>query len=248
MTSSARPRPVRRLLVFGKLPEPGRTKTRLAPSLGAAGAADLYGAFLQDTLALARAVPGAEVELWIAPPPRAGKASTAPREATVAPPAALAGTGVPVRRQVGADLGARLAAAFATSFAEGADHVLIVGSDHPTLPGAYLSRGFRALRSAQLVIGPTSDGGYYAVGLKRLAWPGAAALFRDIPWSTPEVLRLTRRRAESLDLCRAELPIWYDVDEPADLELLGRDVAPGTATRKVLERLGRTGEPGADRR
>jgi len=219
----ARRAATRRLLLFGRLPEPGRVKTRLIPALGARGAAELYGAFLDDLLSWTPDI--APTELWA---PGGERARTALGE--------RCGRAT-VRLQPAGDLGGRLAAAFDTAFRDGADHVVALGSDHPTLPPAYLERAFAALHGAHLVLGPTSDGGYYALGLRRLCWPRARGLFEGAPWSTPGLLEWTRGRAEALDLCHVELPRWYDVDEPGDLERLARDATPGSATERVWRSL-----------
>jgi glycosyltransferase A (GT-A) superfamily protein (DUF2064 family) len=112
-----------------------------------------------------------------------------------------------------------------------------VGGDHPTLPPDHLVRAFDALGSSDVVLGPTPDGGYYAVGLRSGAWPEAGEIFGDIPWSTPEVLERTAERARRLGLGVARLPPWYDVDEPEELERLERDVEEGSATARALARL-----------
>lgn len=216
----------RRLLLFGKIPAPGRVKTRLAPLLGAAGAAALYRAFLDDAVAMALRVGGASVELWLEPPAPGETERLARRYG-----------GIPVRWQRGQELGARLAAAFDGAFREGVERAVAVGSDHPTLPVRFLEEAFEGLAAAELVLGPSRDGGYYAIGLPRRAWPRASALFRAIPWSTAEVEARTRARAAELGLRAAELPGWYDVDGPEDLELLKRDVRPGSRTARVLARL-----------
>lgn len=232
MTGAAPSGSRRRLLVFGKPPTPGQAKTRLAPLLGEEGAARLYRAFLADVLAAVRQVDVEERELWM---PEEGGAGEAVR---------LEGddlTGFARRRQPEGDLGARLRSAFDGAFREGADHVLVVGSDHPTLPADLLDRGLAALGSAQMVVGPTADGGYYAVGLARTAWPEATGLFEDIPWSTPRVLEASLRRARRLGLSFVELPEWYDVDEPADLARLSGDLEEDSATARCLERLRRAG-------
>lgn len=217
--------------MFARLPEAGRTKTRLAPRLGADGAAALYRAFLSDAVATGRRVGGVRLELWVDPSPGAlGRLAARYPDLRVRP-------------QAGPDLGARMSDAFRRCFTEGADRVVLVGSDHPTLPPAYLERAFHRLRSAHLVLGPTADGGYYAVGLRRHAWPAAAGLFEGIPWSTRTVLAETRRRADALDLCRVELPAWYDVDEPEDLPRLRRDAPAGSATARALAELAGPSSP-----
>lgn len=217
--------PQRRLILFAKVPEPGRAKTRLAPGLGEEGAARLYQAFLDDAIALCGRVEGASLELWAS-----GDAGVREYFAGRYPD-------LLVRLQSGRGLGERLSGAFESSFAAGADHVVITGSDHPTLPSSYLDRAFSALIDVQLVIGPSADGGYYAIGLARHAWPEAASLFIGVPWSTPAVLETTRRTARRLGLGHVELPEWYDVDDPSVLRRLRREADPASHTGRMLARL-----------
>lgn len=222
-----------RLILFAKAPVPGRAKTRLVPALGAEGAARLYRAFLADTAEVVRRVRGVdERELWV---PDGSDSEEA---------IAAAGEGFAVRRQRGEGLGDRLAHAFGRAFEEGSERALVVGSDHPTLPAAYLERGLAALEGADLALGPSDDGGYYAVGLRRDAWPRARSLFEDVPWSTPRVLAETRRRARAAGLRRTELPEWYDVDEPGELDRLREDVDPESRTAAALAGSGPAGGNG----
>lgn len=220
--------------MFGRAPEPGRAKTRLIPALGASGAATLYAAFLDDVIGWAPSV--APVELW------------APDDAGAIGTLRARYPGVAVRPQPAGGLGVRLSGAFDSAFREGMDYAVALGSDHPTLPPAYIERGFLALHAAHLVLGPTRDGGYYALGLRRLAWPRARALFDGAPWSTPRLLDWTRARAGELDLCHVELPGWYDVDEPGDLDRLVADLRPGSATLRAWRALepGRAPVPAVD--
>lgn len=213
-----------RLLVFARPPVRGATKTRLAPALGEEGAARLYRAFLDDTVRLARASGADEVELWLA-----GAEEEA--DAGARHPA------VPVRRQSGEGLGARLRRAFEAAFREGAARAAALGTDHPTLPPERIDEAFAGLDDADVVLGPTPDGGYYLLALQRSAWPAAAALFREIPWSTSRVAETTRERARQAGLVLDEIGVWYDVDEPHDLERLRRDTAPDSATSRALDRL-----------
>jgi len=216
---------MRQLLLFAKLPEAGRAKTRLIPDLGAEGAAQLYAAFLDDSIDLAGRIESAELRLWIQRSPGADRAFR-----TRYPHLSR-------RWQVEGHLGERMAAAFDAAFAEGADTALLFGSDHPTLPAEYLALGFEKLEESSVVIGPSEDGGYYAVGLQRRVWPEAARLFEGIPWSTADVLRLTRNRAMERELALWELPVWYDVDEPAQLSRLQADVSQASRTGQTLKRL-----------
>lgn len=225
MNAAASPPPPR-VMVFGKLPRPGRVKTRLAPVLGEAGAARLYDAFLEDVLELCRAA-GTHPELWV--PRRSDAGEVLPdRHPDVA-----------LRWQPQGDLGDRLRAAFEAAFREDDGRALVVGSDHPTLPPGHVEEALRALEEADACLGPTADGGYWAVGLRRRAWPRAARLFDDVPWSTPDVLETTLARAAEAGVEVRLASAWYDVDEPEDLERLRRDVPPDSATADELARLGR---------
>jgi len=138
--------------------------------------------------------------------------------------------------QRGADLGARMAHLAAELLADGHRAALLIGSDLPTLPAAHLTEASRALApgAADLVLGPAEDGGYYLIGLAR----PAPALFEGIAWSTAGVLEATRARARGLGLREHLLPPWYDVDTPADLDRLRRDLGtPGAGawrTRRWL--------------
>lgn len=222
-------------------------KTRLEPLLGPHAAAVLYEAFLEDTVEIACGVPDATVELWLEPgavaDPGAPPSPGGPEDAGHGPGGALATLRsrhprVRIRRQAGEGLGERLRGALGTAFREGSRLALALGTDHPTLPPHHLLRGLELLERVDVVAGPARDGGYYAIGVRREAWPAAGGLFSGIPWSTGRVLRATRRRAAGLDLGWAELPPWYDVDEPRHLRLLAADLRPGSRTAAALTRLG----------
>jgi len=219
-----------RLLLFGRLPEPGRTKTRLEPALGKEGAARLYQAFLDDLTASHRWVH--ERELWIPDRPDAKRLLSARYP------------GCRVRIKAVGDLGVRVSSAFEAAFSESVDYAVALGSDHPTLPAGYVRTAFEALREVPLVFGPVEDGGYYVIGLGRSGWPRARGLFEGSPWSRPELLGWSRARARDLDLGHVELPTWYDVDRPSDLSRLKADVAPGSTTAEVLSELGCQQLPG----
>ena len=196
-----------RLAVFimAKTPRPGEVKTRLCPPLSAAQAAELYRCFLLDKIEQVRALK--EVTPAIAYVP----AEARPTFQTLAPGFALVA-------QRGDDLGARLANSFEEFLKNGFTAALAIDSDTPTLPIAFLEQALVLIwnPSVDLVLGPSEDGGYYLIGLRALH----RELFEGIPWSTSQVLLETIRRAEERGLRIAQLPPWYDVDTPDDLERL----------------------------
>jgi rSAM/selenodomain-associated transferase 1 len=185
-------------------------KTRLHPAVGAAAATLLYRCFVLDTLEAAARRPGLTPVAAFSPP-TAGRAM-----------AALAPGGLSCVPQRGDDLGARMANLVEDLLAAGHSAALLTGTDLPALPGAYLDEAARTLMEgvADLVLGPAEDGGYYLIGLTR----PAPALFSGIAWSTADVLEATRARADALGLRVRLLPSWHDVDTPADLARLRRQL------------------------
>ena len=223
--------------IICKTPTVGTSKTRLAPVLGAEGAAELAAAFLRDVAAAIEAVPACAM--------RRGYAVYAPEgsEAGLRPllPASF---GLVCRR--GATLESVLLGATQELLLAGHDCVILVNGDSPTLPPITISAAMAALRRSgdRAVFGPACDGGYYLIGLK----VAHAELFRDIPWSTTETLAVTLERAREIGLEVALLPMWYDIDDEETLRLLMSDIegrplpfdhgdlqaGPARATRRFL--------------
>jgi glycosyltransferase A (GT-A) superfamily protein (DUF2064 family) len=106
--------------------------------------------------------------------------------------------------------------------------VLIIGSDVPTLPESVLNAAIDGVRDAEMVVGPTLDGGYYLIGFARQAWSRAQPLFDDIAWSTDAVFRATVDKATAADLEMRVLPGWYDVDTIDELRQAIVDAQPET--------------------
>lgn len=205
--------------LMAKWPEPGRVKTRLVPPLTPLAAAQLYAAFVTD---LTRALDPIRAEKTILV---AGAPADLDLDRPRAPHALAAALPAdwprwpewPVRTQRGADLGARLAAAFA-DLDVGRRPVVLVGADHPDLPAGEVATALAALGDgdADLVLGPTVDGGYYLIGLAR----PVPEILSAMPWSSPDLLRVTLDRAVTLGLRVTATRPWYDVDRPADLAFL----------------------------
>jgi rSAM/selenodomain-associated transferase 1 len=215
----------RALVIVGKAPRAGQSKTRLVPPLSPSDAAELSGAFLRDTAELGLAL-GWECVTVVHP------AAGGERELL----ARLLPAGVRCIAQTGTGLGDALRGAFARHFSEGFRQVVLVNSDSPTLPRRLLDEACAALAKYDVVLGPSADGGYYLLGL-RDPRPG---LFDNIAWSTPRVLEQTLARAAGSTV--ALVDEWFDVDEPADLVRLQADLRAQPAdvaphTRKVLEGL-----------
>jgi rSAM/selenodomain-associated transferase 2/rSAM/selenodomain-associated transferase 1 len=197
-------RPAEALNIFSRYPEPGQTKTRLMPALGAVGAAELQAAMTRHTLSAARTLQNARPELATRVYYAGGDAGKM---------AARFGDDWDYQPQAAGDLGARMAAAFADRFADGARRVGAIGIDCPGVTDETLHHAFDALKLHDLVLGPASDGGYYLIGLSR----PADDLFDGVDWGTGAVLQQTLDIAQQLGLSVALLDELHDVDEPTDL-------------------------------
>jgi rSAM/selenodomain-associated transferase 1 len=201
------------LAMMIKAPRAGKSKTRLAPPLTPQEAAAISTCFLRDTAAnIAQTV-----DACGAASPAAGIAVYTP----VGMEDAFAGLlpeGFCLLAQRGEPFGDRLVHAAEDLLALGYGAVCLIDSDSPTLPGESLRLAVGALARPgdRLVLGPSEDGGYYLIGLKRVH----RRLFEDIDWSTDKVTPQTLARAAELGLEVVELPTWYDVDDAATLRML----------------------------
>ncbi len=190
------------LLLFGRLPRPGRVKTRLADQVGDEQAAIFYRLCAEHLIQQCQALPdgwerffcyadaedGAEVQRWVGP-----------QFCTLA--------------QVGEDLGQRLAHALAFVFRRGAEKAVVMATDVPDLSAQIMVEAMHCLDQHDVVLGPCSDGGYYLLGAKRLH----RELFAGIPWSTDQVLDATLSIIRNLGLSVAILPVLGDIDTAEDL-------------------------------
>ncbi len=210
-----------RLILFGKVPRPGRVKTRLVPCLTNEQAASLYAAFLHDVAARAR--PGvAEVELHVAPPlDRVVIRAHVPE-------------GMRIREQRGAGLGERMANAFEDAFRERANGLVVLrNTDSPLLPPAREMEAFGALAAgAEIVLGPDRGGGYYLVGLCR----PRPELFSGPETAIPANFENTLMKARALADQVCVLATEPDVDEPSDLMDLIAQVQTDESARRLAPR------------
>ncbi len=217
--------PANALLIFAKVPQPGRVKTRLLGTVSPQKAAEIHRASLEDTIELAARVPGCRKELFVAGSPR----EVARLAASLRLPPDWQ-----VSVQRGRDLGARLHQAFASLFSAGCRKVVVIGTDTPWMGATRITQALRCLDTAQVVLGPTSDGGYYLVGARCLV----PVMFRGIPWSTPQVLQRTQGALQKARVRFRLLPRDFDLDRPQDLaratQLLQGDQERAPALSRML--------------
>lgn len=204
--------------VFAKPPVPGQVKTRIGACTGHDTAARIAAALLSDTVRLVRSVDALRPVLST-PEPTSDHGLVA---------------AVAVQDQGGGDLGARLERTLRAGLATSAKAIAI-GADAPHVPREHLAQALVALDAHDAVLGPTSDGGFYLLGLR---WC-PDGLLADLPWSAPTTAHATRTRLVERGLTVAALPPWWDVDELADLRRFVAEVEVGAApaTHAVLATL-----------
>jgi uncharacterized protein len=215
------------IAVMAKASRPGGAKTRLVPPLNFEEAAAFNTAFLQDVATNIEAA--ARTYAWsdglIEPYLASGSPGAEEFFRSILPK-------VPLIEAWHANFGDCLFAAIETLFARGHSGAVVLNSDSPTLPTALLVETAEVLARPgdRAVLGPSSDGGYYLLGLKK----PHRRLFEDVAWSTATVARQTLERTAEIDLDVHILPGWYDVDDGASLRALTAELSDGCNSTRGL--------------
>jgi len=192
------------ICIFAKPPVPAEVKTRLIPALGETGAAELAAAMLRDTWEVAASLPGGRPILATT---RRGNFPIAVADCDLW----LQGDG---------DLGRRLEQIL-TRGLEQAGSAIALGADSPGLTGIHLKAALEGLENHDAVLGPSLDGGFYLLGLRRCP-PG---LLASLPWSRPDTCQAVVTRLRQHGFSILELELLFDVDVPGDLRTLGSHLA-----------------------
>jgi len=213
---------VNHLGLFAKYWEPGRVKTRLAATLGNQLACELYEIFLFHLLDSVAAVSEYTTVVY-SPRDREADFRTAITANWMFEP------------QTEGDLGDRMRNFFAGQFssdvsAEQKTKVVVIGADCPQLSVAEIQTAFDELDNHDVVIGPSTDGGYYLLGMQG----GLAEVFDDIDWSTSKVLPQTTQRLDQQNKSYALLPAKTDVDDEAALRQMLVDLTSQTGEEIAL--------------
>ncbi len=193
------------IIIMLKYPQPGMVKTRLGKELGAKRAAELYRFFVACELVTVQSL---HVPILLSCHPQ--RPLSAYRD--------WLGGEYRYISQGDGDLGVKMSTSFETAFDQGLSRAILIGSDIPHLPAAYIQSALSRLQDHDAVIGPALDGGYYLLGLHCRSFH--PKIFEEIPWSTSQVLALTQKRLGDHDLKTFLLPNLRDIDTLEDLESL----------------------------
>lgn len=201
---------IQALAIFCKIPERGFVKTRLAASVGDQKALEIYLELLKITDQETKPFSSSRHLFLLS----ALEDSIEKMRSTLQQQDLFIDPKINFAVQQGENLGLRMFAAFKNLF-KNHRSVVLIGCDLPDLTSALISKAFDALQSNDLVIGPSCDGGYYLIGLKK----EMPDLFKEISWSSEKVLKQTLERAERLSLKVQLLEKLRDIDTLDDLHL-----------------------------
>jgi rSAM/selenodomain-associated transferase 1 len=197
--------------IFCKTPAAGFSKTRLSPPLKPEDCSAISACFIRDLASTIHSLGGNVAPYAIYTP-----AGTEPALRALLPPSFR------LMLQCDGGFGTRLSYAVSSLLRAGHAGAILVNADSPTLPAPILRAAVDALlKEDAVVLSPSFDGGYTLVGLSR----PHPEVFADIPWSTPQVHRLTMQRAAEIEVPVINIPGWYDVDDNQTLQMLHAELA-----------------------
>ena len=223
--STLSPSPDCHLLIFGRYPVPGTTKTRLIPALGSVGAAECQRILTEKTVITARlfSVEHHSVEHHSGEH-HSGEHQSGEHQSVTLLFHHFGGTPRQLRNWIGkkiefyvqipGTLGDKMYDAIYSSFQREARKVVLIGTDLPALTPLHLSTAFEALNDHEIVLGPAEDGGYWLVGMRH-----PLDIFKNIPWGTETVLSRTIESARKLKIKPFLLASLNDLDRPDDFDM-----------------------------
>jgi len=212
------------LILFAREPQLGAVKTRLEEKLPARDVLQLYKAFLQDVIAMAKKVRCHKKMIYYD-----SKKRTIPFLSQFSNEFELI-------RQEGGDLGLRMHHAFSDCIHSGVKKVVIIGTDCLSISSAEVEQAFLSLDLYDCVFGPCRDGGYYLVGLKK----PSKAIFTHIEWGGSDVLNETLKHSLKHKKSAYLLKRKRDIDTYSDLKIFNKssvNLSMTSHTRKVLKQL-----------
>ena len=189
------------LLFFIKPPIPGQVKTRFQPELSAEESLLFYKTLVIDQLKCIKQDNNYDFNIFYSPPNPDNLLQK------------WLGNDLALHAQSGTDLGERMNHAFEWAFKQGYNKAVLVGSDIPFITSATIKQAFLKLDQYDVIIGPSTDGGYYLMGLKK----SDVDLFKNKSWSTERVFAQTMDVINQKKLTVYKLEKKYDIDTYEDL-------------------------------
>lgn len=197
--------------IFFRIPEFGRVKKRLANEVGEDAALKAYESMLKATIKNVSGLKDIEIYGFYDGEITYENYYLHPDNASIY----NLKNEIPLIPQKGYDLGKRMYNAFQLLFDFGYQKISLIGSDSPDIPISFIEIAFQKLDYYDIVIGPSEDGGYYLIGMKK----PYEEIFKNIIWGRDTVLEDTISNAVNAGISYFLLPEWYDID---DIDRLNR--------------------------
>ena len=191
------------LIIFAKNPELGKTKTRIGKKLGDEVALAIYYKLIHQTQEITKDLKVSKVVYY---------------SDFIDMEDSWDNSIYNKKKQVNDDLGVRMHISCKGELENGANKVVLIGTDIYSLTGEIIENAFRKLDSSDIVLGPAKDGGYYLIGMKQ---PNPE-VFNLNEWSHSKVFQETIDIIDKLGLKYSTVEMLNDIDEPEDL--LGTDL------------------------
>jgi len=205
------------LIIFAKFPEHGKVKTRLAKTIGNEKALQFYSLCAHNVFSEVNKL-SENIDVYIFYSDKEDKHRIK----------GWITHDFKFKHQINSDLGNRMKSAFASVLEKGYSKALIIGTDVPDMLVEVINQAFAHLEKFNVVIGPSNDGGYYLLGMRKLI----PELFSGIKWSTQEVYQKTIIKILKLGMNSKVLPVLVDVDTEDDLNYWLENVNSGNMELK----------------
>ncbi len=194
------------LITFVKAPVPGTVKTRLQVDMGAEKTVEIYKAFVTEVISRCARIK--RIDRFLGCAPTKNHAYLKEIAATY---------NMRTFNQRGNSLGERIFNAFKHCAAKGYTHIVLIGSDSPSMPADFIKKAFLKLEKNDFIIGPCFDQGLYLIGAKK---EKINEIFRNIKLDTGKDVSLILKKINRMNIRLSMLPFWYDVDDINDFEFL----------------------------
>lgn len=193
------------LIIFTRYPVPGKTKTRLIPTLGEVGAVKLQKEMTEKIAGTAvrfRKINDVDIEIHYADGNEKKMRNWLDEDFIY-------------KKQGGGDIGEKMNKSLKDVLNGGAEKAVLIGTDCPVITVEILESAFDSLSKNDVVLGPAGDGGYYLVGMKK----ECLEIFQGINWGSSEVLNETISKLKKINLSLSLVEILDDIDRPEDVKL-----------------------------
>lgn len=191
------------LIIMTRVPIPNKTKTRLMDIYTGVECCKLHKCFLKDIFKVCDKLRN-DMDIFL---------TYTPEDSNNELKDLIPGY-IPCFAQQGKDLGERMYNSINKLMNKGYGKVILIGSDIPELKKEYITKALVGLESSDVCIGPTYDGGYYLIGMKKVHFE----LFNSkLNWGKKTVLERTIEISKENKLAVSFTNRCRDIDTKEDI-------------------------------